>query len=63
MPDDLKTNKTLLDALKQASGRTQTSEEVESQRVSFVMGSLKSRNAVTRARVQEILAQQEGKKA
>ena len=62
MPEELKTNASLLDALSRATNRTQTSEEVESQRVSFVMGSLKSNSSVTRARVQEVLAQQEGKR-
>jgi hypothetical protein len=62
MPD-LKTDESLLDALKRASTHSQTADEVERQRVSFIMGSLKTSSGVTRAQVQEILAQHEGKRA
>jgi hypothetical protein len=61
MPEDLKTSPSLLDAL--ARVRSLTAEEVAKQRVSFVMGSLKTSNGITRAEVQEILNQQEGRKA
>jgi hypothetical protein len=64
MPDEhLKTDPSLLEALRRAVDRTQTSEEIEMQRLSFVMGSLKTTNEITRAQVQEILAQQKGRKA
>jgi hypothetical protein len=60
---DLKTSESLLSALRRAATRTPSAEEIEQQRVSFIMGSLSERSSVTRARVQEVLAQQEGKKA
>jgi hypothetical protein len=63
MPEDLKTNSSLLEALKRASKRGPSSEEIEKQRLSFVMGSLKSTNHITRAEVQQILNNHEGKKA
>jgi hypothetical protein len=63
MPEDLKTNAALLEALKRASVRGPTADEVAKQRLSFVMGSLKTTNEITRAEVQQILNQQEGKKA
>ncbi len=59
---NLKTPKSLLDALRDAAGHELTPEEIDQQRVSFIVGSLKETNNVTRARVQEVLAQQEGKK-
>ncbi|UGY00124.1 hypothetical protein [Bradyrhizobium quebecense] len=61
MPE-LKTDPELLAALKRALALPQTPEEVKQQRLSFIMGSLKSTNEITRAEVQEILAQQEGRK-
>jgi hypothetical protein len=61
MPE-LKTNQPLLDALEKARKSAFTAEELDQQRVSFVMGSLKSDSEMTRARVEEILAQQEGRK-
>ena len=63
MPEDLKTNAALLEALKRASVRGPTAEEIAKQRLSFVMGSLKTTNEITRAEVQQILNQQEGRKA
>jgi hypothetical protein len=59
---ELKTNESLLAALRRASTRTPTAEEVEKQRISFIMGSVKKSSGVTRARIQEVLAQQEGKR-
>ena len=60
---ELKTDPKLLDALKRALALPQSPEEIEQQRLSFIMGSLKSTNEITRSEVQEILAQQEGRKA
>lgn len=62
MPQELKTDPRLLAALQNCLGRPQTPEEIDQQRLSFVMGSLKSTNGITRAQVQEILAHQEGRK-
>lgn len=61
MPE-LKTEQALLDALRQASSHSPTAEELQQQRVSFIMGSLKSSSSVTRDRVQKVLAEQEGRK-
>ena len=59
---ELKTNPSLLDALQKASAQPPTAEEIESQRVSFIMGALKHDSPVTRAQVQNVLAKQEGRK-
>lgn len=61
MPE-LETAKALLDALRQASSHNPTAEELQRQRVSFIMGSLKPNSSVTRDRVQKVLEQQEGRK-
>ena len=47
----LKTNESLLRALKSASGRVLSSEDIEKQRVSFILGSLKASSGVTREKV------------
>lgn len=57
---DVRTRASLLEALRQAAERPMTAEEIARQRVSFVMGSLGDGSTLTRARVQEILAQQDG---
>ncbi|PPQ19875.1 hypothetical protein CV770_07725 [Bradyrhizobium sp. AC87j1] len=62
MPQELKTDPALLSALQRALDLPQTREQIDQQRLSFIMGSLKSSNQITRAQVQEILAQQEGRK-
>ncbi len=59
---ELKTDESLLQALHVASSRAITPEEMKTQRVSFIMGSLKASSSVTRAKVQEVLANQEGQK-
>jgi hypothetical protein len=59
---DLKTSQTLLDALKEATGRPVSSEELHAQRVSFIMGSVKAKSGITREQVQQVLAKQEGSK-
>lgn len=60
MPDGLKTDQSLLDALSILASRPLTAEEIEQQRVSFIMGTVKS--GVTRERVKEVIAEQAGKK-
>jgi|SRR5579864_22101 len=57
---ELKTSESLLATLQKASKRVLTAEELKKQRVSFIMGSLKESSTVTRARIQEVLARQEG---
>jgi hypothetical protein len=59
---DLKTDEGLLRALKVASSRKPTAAELHRQRVSFIMGIVKDTSGITRARVAEVLAGQEGKK-
>ena len=61
MPE-LKTNRELLEALDSASKRPLTREEIERQRVSFIMGTLKMTSGVTRERVQQVVAKEEGKR-
>jgi hypothetical protein len=56
----IETDKALLDALRAASGHVPSADELRRQRVSFIMGMLKEDSTVTRARVVEILKQQEG---
>ena len=61
--DDLHTKESLLRALKVASARPLTAAELQRQRVSYILGILKDDSGITRARVEEVLAEQEGKKA
>jgi hypothetical protein len=59
---NLKTKESTLQALERASRNPPTPEEMKKQRVSFIMGSLNKDSHVTRAKIQEILAEQEGNK-
>jgi hypothetical protein len=59
---ELHTNEALLRALKIASEMKPTAEDLQRQRVSFIMGILKEDSGITRARVEEVLAEQEGRK-
>lgn len=61
--DNLRTSPELLRAIKQASTRTQTAEEIKEQRISFVYGSLGAKSAVTRAQVENALERHEGRVA
>lgn len=61
MPDNLKTDPALVKALEEAAKSSMTAAEIEQQRVSFIMGSLSANSEITRARVEEILAQQKGR--
>ncbi len=58
---NLKTREKLLNALKDASKREITPEQLHNQRISFIMGSLDEDSRVTRAQVQQVLARQEGR--
>jgi hypothetical protein len=40
-----------------------TADELRKQRVSFILGTLKDDSAVTRAQINSVLAEQEGKKS
>lgn len=60
---DLKTDQNLLRALQEASQRKQTPQEVQAQRISFVYGSMKSDNSLTREQVKKIVVRQDGTSA
>ncbi|MGY4638144.1 hypothetical protein [Pseudomonas sp. TE24901] len=57
---DLDTSPDLLLALKGAAQHKQSAEEVLEQRVSFVYGSVGSKNGVTREQVRKLILEQEG---
>lgn len=59
---DLRTDEGLLQALKSASSRTPSFEQLERQRLSFVMGALPDDNNMTRDEVQSVIEQQEGRR-
>jgi hypothetical protein len=60
---NLRTTEALLRALRKASDRPLTANELQRQRVSYIMGILKGDSGITRARVEKVLAEQEGNKA
>jgi hypothetical protein len=60
---NLHTSPELLTRLRTASKRRVTAEEIQKQRVSYVIGSLGSQTDVTREKVQKVLNSQEGKKS
>ncbi len=60
---ELKTQESLLNALRNALRHQPTHEELRKQRISFIMGCIGNSSNVTRSRVQEILDKQEGRKA
>lgn len=57
----LKTDSSLLSALKAATSKRQTSDELLEQRVSFIFGSIKAGNGVTREHIREVLVEQQGR--
>lgn len=59
---ELKTTKSLLDALEGASTKKPTVEELLEQRVSFVFSSMKPDNGVSRDRIKQALVEQDGGK-
>ncbi len=61
MPN-LKTDAALLRALATASTRKPSTDELHSQRVSYIMGLLKETSSVTRNQIELVLAEQEGRK-
>jgi hypothetical protein len=61
MPE-LKTDQALLTALQNASSREPGHEQLERQRLSFVMGTLPEENDMTRDQVLDVLERQEGRK-
>jgi hypothetical protein len=60
---NIQTSQALLERLRTSAKRTQSQAEIDRQRVSFVLGTLKDKSTVTRSRVEEILAKQDGRKS
>jgi hypothetical protein len=63
MPSDIKTDPKLLARLKEVAGKPLSAAELRAQRVSFIMGGMSKEAHVTRARVEEILDNREGRRA
>lgn len=63
MANDIKTDPALLEKMKLAAGRPLTAEEVRAQRVSFIMGNMPEKAAVTREKVESVLGHFEGTRA
>ncbi len=60
---NLKTKESTLKALEIAMRTPTTAQEIHHQRISFIMGSLDTKSHMTRAKVEEILDNHEGRKA
>lgn len=50
----------VLDALEKAATRPMTAEERRQQKISFIVGTMGSDSAITREKVESILAKQDG---
>jgi hypothetical protein len=61
--DNIRTSPDLLRAIKDASTRTPSADEIKQQRISFVYGSLGAKSSVTRAQVEDALERHEGRVA
>ena len=59
---NIQTNNALLRALERATSRTPSFDQLDKQRLSFVMGVLPEDNRMTREEVQHALERQEGRK-
>lgn len=59
---NLRTNEALLKALTESSTRTPAMDQLDKQRLSFVMGALPEDNDMTREQVQSALERQEGRR-
>jgi hypothetical protein len=60
MINDIKTDKSLLLALEAAARRRSSAEEVQNQRISFIMGAVRQSEHVTKSRIRAVLADQNG---
>ncbi len=58
----VRTNEALLRALRSSASVKLTPEEVHQQRISFIMSTLNDESNITRAKVEEILDKQIGRK-
>lgn len=59
---DLRTDEALLRKLTEAASSSPSLEQLDRQRLSFVMGALPEDNQMTREQVQSVLERQEGRK-
>jgi hypothetical protein len=59
---DLKTDQSLLEALRLAVAEQPSAVEIEQQRISFILGSLRGDSTVSREKISQVLADHEGKK-
>ncbi len=60
---ELRTDQALINRLTNAAAGELTSEEVNKQRISYILGTLKDESTVTRAKIRDVLADHEGKKS
>lgn len=58
-----KTDRTLMDVLRAAAGAKMTREQIRSQKVSFVMSAIDEKTGVSRADVERMIDENEGKAA
>lgn len=61
--ENLKTDKSLLEALAKAVSLKPNSGEIFDQQVSFIYSSMKADSGVTRDRVKQLLLEQQGRRA
>lgn len=59
-PETVKGDPQVLAALEKAAARRMTAEERRQQKVSFIMGTMGDDSTITREKVEEILAEQDG---
>jgi hypothetical protein len=58
---ELKTDESLLQAVRLAAKRKLTREESHRQRVSYIIGVLGRKSGITREKIEQVLARQEGR--
>ncbi|MBA4173318.1 MAG: hypothetical protein C0511_11900 [Hyphomicrobium sp.] len=63
MGKTLKTDEALLKAIRDAAVSKMSEAELREQRISFILGTLKEESGVTREKVMQVLARQNGEKA
>ena len=56
----MKTDANLLKTLEKSAGKTMTGKEIQQQKISFIMGSLKDDSTITRERVEAELNKRSG---
>lgn len=63
MNKPLRTDESLLQAIRAAAVSKMTAAELREQRISFILGTLREDSGVTREKVEQVLAIQHGEKA